>query len=83
MGGIGYSGGKKVGGDSGGRKVEGDRMEGRAVFWSSTMPAVDARIGPRRLILEDLKEGSFGRRRLPFFELFWLVSRLFEGEVGV
>lgn len=83
MGGIGYSGGKKVGGDSGGRKVEGDRMEGRVGFWSSTMPVVEARIGPRRLRLEDVKEGSLGRRRLPFFEVFWLVSGLFSGEVGV
>ena len=48
-----------------------------------TIPSVDARIGPRRLRLSDLKEGSFGRRRLLLFELFSLLPGLFPGEFVV
>jgi hypothetical protein len=70
-------------GESGGRKVDGDRIEGRVGFWTSTIPSVDARIAPRRLRLRDLNDGSFGRRRLLFFELFSLFPGFFPGEFVV
>ena len=63
--------------------MDGDRIEGRVGFGGLIIPSVDAKMGPRCLRLRDLKEGSFGRSRLLFFELCPLFPGVVPGEFVV